>query len=194
MRNEEEFLLEDFVNDFSDDYEQFQDIIFKHFKAKRERGDKIHIPQIMKLLSGEFECPNDQLVKEIDADRVSAMNDRDSLYSRLEILDEQLIKTEGQVALREYELQQLRQEVSQLREMVRGFESHQLLHELSVQQHCTDLVMDLSRCRGELTSYFEDRTHLHQLHSDYEGAKERLQDCHKKLEVTNSISPPIGTL
>jgi hypothetical protein len=186
MENDEEaFLLEHNPNDFSDDYEQFQEIIFNHFKAKRERGDKIHIPQITKLLSGEFDCPNDDLVREIDAERVSAMNDRDSLYSRLEMLDEQMIKTEGQVALREYELQNLREEVSQLREMVKGFESHQVLHELSVQQHCTDLVTDLSRCRGELTSFFEDRSHLHQLRSDFEGATQRLQDCQQKLEVSS---------
>jgi chromosome segregation ATPase len=169
-------------NDFSDDYEQFQEIIFNHFKSKKERGDKIYIPQIMKLLSGEIECPNDDIVKEIEAERVSAMNDRDSLYSRLEILDEQLIKTDGQVALRDHELQNLRQEVLQLKEMVRGFESHQVLHELSVQQHCTELVTDLSRCREDLMNYLDQRNHLHELRSEKEDAM-GLQECRRKLEV-----------
>lgn len=172
------------MNEFSDDYENFQEIIISYFNSLKERGEKINIPMITKIISGEYTCPTDELVREIDAERIAAINDRDSLYTRLEQLDEQLIKVEGQVRVRDYELQILHKEVLHQREIIRTYENQKLIHELSVQQHCTELVQDLSTCRGELTSYFEDRNHMTQLRADYEYMNQKFSECRRTLQVS----------
>jgi hypothetical protein len=195
-----EATLEDQENEngFFDDYDAIQELVLSHFSALRGNGAKVNLRQITRALAisltgeegaGEeegSEChSSDDISKEIDAARVLALSDRDAALARFEEL-------QAVVLMKDSEIMNLKREALQLREFLKGFENQRLLHELSVEQHCQDLVADLSHCRGDLLSHFEDQRQVHQLRSDYEHASDHLRECRQSLEVPPlSLSPSL---
>jgi uncharacterized membrane-anchored protein YhcB (DUF1043 family) len=151
----------------------------------------INLLQIAKVLSASFtadgeknesECLSEEKIREWEAERALALSDRDALFARHEELQAVMLQ-------RETEMMNLRREGVQLREFLRGIENQKLLHEHSVEQHCQDLVTELSHCRGELMSQFEEQREVHQLRSDYEHASDHLRECRQRLQVPTITLP-----